>query len=318
MLSRKNKILAMKVISLFSVVRGYNIPIIVLAQYLSSIFILAPEKGALEILLDFKLFLIVFASALTIASGYIINNFYDSQKDLINRPNKSMLDRLVSQKTKLSVYFTSNFIAALMALFVSWRAFLFFSGYIFLVWFYSHKIKKYPIVGNLTAALLAVIPFFAILWYFYNSVSFEEIEDHMSHFVVISAHAIFLFLLLLIREMIKDLENLKGDLANDYRTIPILYNERTSKQIITALTFLTLIPVYILVNVYDVGYMDIYFYACYVAMLFFLLYLWRSNSKEQYLLLHNVLKFLIVSGVFCIVLINPSVLWHGKSLLLKS
>ncbi|MEN2399805.1 geranylgeranylglycerol-phosphate geranylgeranyltransferase [Flavobacterium sp. MC2016-06] len=318
MLSRKNKILAMKVISLFSVVRGYNIPIIVLAQYLSAIFILAPEKRALDILLDFNLFMIVFASAITIASGYIINNFYDSQKDLINRPNKSMLDRLVSQKTKLSVYFSLNFIAALMAFIVSWRAFLFFSAYIFLIWFYSHKIKKYPIVGNLTASLLAVIPFFAILMYFYNAISFEEIEDHMSHFVVISAHALFLFLLLLIREMIKDLENLKGDLANNYKTIPVLYKEKVSKQVITALIFLTLIPVYILVNIYDVGYMDIYFYVCYIALLFFLLYLWKSNSKEQYLLLHNVLKFLIVSGVFCIVLINPSVLWHGKNLLLKA
>lgn len=315
MLSRQHKLVVMKIVSLFSVVRGYNIPIIVLAQYLSAIFILAPEKRALDILLDFYLFLIVFASAITIASGYIINNFYDSQKDLINRPNKSMLDRLVSQKTKLTVYFSLNFLAVLMASVVSWRAFLFFSGYIFLIWFYSHKIKKYPIVGNLMAAFMAVIPFFAILLYFYNKISFEEIEDHMSHFMVISAHAMFLFLLLLIREMIKDLENLKGDLANDYRTIPIIYGEKVSKQIITTLTFLTIIPVYILVNIYDVGYMDIYFYICLGVLLFFLLYLWKSNSKEQFLMLHNVLKFLIVAGVFCIVLINPSVLWHGRQLI---
>ena len=226
-----------------------------------------------------------------------------------------MLDRLVSQKTKLSVYFTLNFMAVLMAFIVSWRAFLFFSAYIFLIWFYSHKIKKYAVVGNLTAAFMAVLPFFAILLYFYNKISFEEIENHRSQFVVISSHAMFLFLLLLIREMIKDLENLKGDLANNYQTIPILYNETVSKQIITILTFLTIFPVYILISIYDVGYMDIYFYICFIALLFFLLYLWKSNSKEQYLLLHNVLKFLIVSGVFCIVLINPSVLWHGKSLL---
>lgn len=315
MLSRQNKLLIMKIVSLFSVVRGYNIPIIVLAQYLSAIFILAPEIRALDILLDFYLFLIVFASAITIASGYIINNFYDSQKDLINRPNKSMLDRLVSQKTKLNVYFSLNFLAVLMASIVSWRAFLFFSAYIFMIWFYSHKIKKYPIIGNLMSALLAVTPFFAILLYFYNKISFEEIENHMSHFVVISAHAVFLFLLLLIREMIKDLENLKGDLVTDYRTIPVLYGEKISKQIITALTFLTIVPVYVLVNIHDVGYMDIYFYVCFGVLLFFLIYLWQSNSKEQFLRLHNVLKFLIVSGVFCIILINPSVLWHGKELI---
>ena len=75
MLSRKTKHLLLKIISMFSVVRGYNIPVIVLAQYLSSIFILAPEKRALEVILDKNLFLIVLLSSLTIASGYIINNF---------------------------------------------------------------------------------------------------------------------------------------------------------------------------------------------------------------------------------------------------
>jgi 4-hydroxybenzoate polyprenyltransferase len=305
----------MKIVSLFSVVRGYNIPIIILAQYLSAIFILAPEKGALSILLDLHLFLLVFASAITIASGYIINNFYDSKKDLINRPNKSMLDRLVRQSTKLKVYFSLNFLAVLLALFVSWRAFLFFSGYIFLIWFYSHKIKKYAIVGNLTAALMAVIPFFAILLHYYNNLTFEEIGSYKAHFSVIFAHASFLFLLLLIREMIKDLENIKGDLANDYRTIPIRFGEIISKQIITVLTLMTVVPVYILIEIYDVGYMDIYFYTSFIILIFFLLYLWKSNTKEQYLLLHNVLKFIIVAGVFCIILIDPSVLWNGKNLL---
>ena len=305
MLSRKNKLLLMKIISLFSVVRGYNIPVIVLAQYLSAIFILAPEKRALTVLLDFNLFIIVLASSLTIASGYIINSFYDSKKDLINRPNKSMLDRLVSQKTKLNVYFTLNFIVAFLAFFVSWRAVLYFSVYIFLIWFYSHKIKKYPLIGNLMAAFMAVLPFFAILLYYKNL------------YEVIFAHATFLYLLLLIREMIKDLENLKGDLANDYQTIPILYGEAISKKIITSLTLLTVVPVYILIDIYEVGYMDIYFYGCLILLLFFLRALWKSNTKEQFIQLHNILKFLIVAGVFCIVLINPSVLWHGRNLLLS-
>lgn len=304
MLNRKNKLLLMKIISLFSVVRGYNIPVIVLAQYLSAIFILAPEMPALKVLLDVNLLLIVLATSITIASGYIINNFYDSKKDLINRPNKSMLDRLVSQKTKLYVYFTLNFLAVFVAAFVSWRAMLFFSGYIFLIWFYSHKVKKYVVIGNLMAVLMAILPFFAILFYYKN------------FYAVIFAHATFLFLLMLIREMIKDLENLIGDLAAGYNTIPIIYGESISKRVITALTLSTVIPVYILIEIYDVGYMDIYFYVCFGLLLFFLVYLWRADDKPQYIRLHFLLKFIIVAGVFCIVLINPSVLWHGKKLLL--
>jgi 4-hydroxybenzoate polyprenyltransferase len=291
----------MKIVSLFSVIRGYNIPIIILAQYLSAIFILAPEKKPLQVILDIYLLLIVIATALTIASGYIINSFYDSKKDLINRPNKSTLDRLVSQKTKLSVYFTLNFAVAFLAIFISWRAFLYFSVYIFLIWFYSHKVKKFVVVGNLMATLMAILPFFALLLYYKN---FYE---------VIICHATFLFLLILIREMIKDLENIKGDLANDYKTIPILYGELTSKKIITLLTILTVTPIFLLIEKFEIGNMDLYFYSCLLILLLFLLKLWKSDTKEHYLLLHNVLKFLIVSGVFCIFLINPSIVvyfWH--------
>lgn len=305
MLNRQTKLTIMKIISMFSVVRGYNIPIIALAQYLSAIFILAPEKRALSVILDFNLFIIVLASSLTIASGYIINNFYDSKKDLINRPNKSKLDRLVSQKTKLQVYFTLNFIVFFIAFFVSWRAVLFFSVYIFLIWFYSHKIKKQPFVGNLMASFLAVLPFFAILLYYKN---FYE---------VIFAHATFLFIIILIREMIKDLENLKGDLANGYSTIPIVYGESVSKKTIIILAISTLIPVYFLVNLYDVGYMDIYFYICLILLILFGVKLSKSNTKEEYNQLHNLLKIIIVAGVFCIILIDPTVLWNGEKLLYK-
>jgi 4-hydroxybenzoate polyprenyltransferase len=158
------------------------------------------------------------------------------------------------------------------------------------------------VIGNFTASLLAVLPFFAILLYYKNL------------YPQIFAHAIFLYLLLLIREMIKDLENIKGDIANDYKTIPAVFGEDFSKKSISILSLLTIIPIYYLIEVFEVGYMDIYFYVSLIFLIFFLLKLWKSKSKIDYLLLHNILKLLIVSGVFCIVLINPDVLIHGKKL----
>jgi 4-hydroxybenzoate polyprenyltransferase len=303
MLSRKSKLLLTKIFSFFSVVRGYNIFVIALAQYLAAIFILSPEIRALDVILDYQLFILVLASSLTIASGYIINNFYDAKKDLINRPRKVMIDRLVSQQTKLKVYFVINFIVALISFIVSWRAMLFFSVYIFLIWFYSHKLKKYPIVGNITASVLAVLPFFGILLYYKN------------FYQVIFAHAVFLYLLILIREIIKDLENIEGDLSSNYRTIPVLFGERIAKNIIIVLTISTVIPVYYLVDVFNVGYMDIYFYASLLILIFFLILLGKAKTKSQYLKLHFLLKFIIVAGVFSIVLIEPSVLLHGKKLI---
>ncbi len=312
MASRKVKLVLMKFFSLFSVVRGYNIPVIVLAQYLSAIFILDTRRRALDIILDGDLFIIVLASSLTIASGYIINNFYDAQKDLINRPKKTMLDRLVSRGTKLQVYFVLNFIVVLLAWFISWRTVAFFSSYIFLIWFYSHKLKKYVFVGNLTAALLAVLPFFGIMLYV---TKFNEGTYFMSENVgTIFAHATFLYLLILVREIIKDLENLAGDMASGYQTIPVLFGEKAAKGIIAALLILTIIPVYMLLEVFNVGYMDIYFYTGMLVIIYFLFKLWSAVSKADYLLLHNLLKGLIVAGVCSIVLIEPTVLVHGREL----
>lgn len=131
MFSRRQKHILLKFFSLFSVIRGYNILIIIIAQYLTAIYILAHDLPLREVVFDLNLFMLVLASSATIAGGYIINSFYDSEKDLINRPIKSQLDRLVSQNTKLSFYFLLNFIAVIMASYVSFRAVIFFSLYIF-------------------------------------------------------------------------------------------------------------------------------------------------------------------------------------------
>lgn len=292
MLSRKNKLLLFKLLSLFSVVRGYNILVITLAQYLASIYILSPNIPLRQVVFDLNLFLIVTASALVIASGYIINNFYDAEKDLINKPTKSMLDRLVSQRFKLTTYFILNFLAVLAASYISFRAVLFFSAYIFGIWFYSHKLKRIPFVGNLVSATLAITPFFVVFVYYRN---FET---------VIFVHALFLFLLILAREMIKDLENMAGDLAQNYRTIPIIYGPKVSKFSIALLIVLTLVPALLLIKTFDVGYMYLYFTGCIALLILFLVLLWKSKGKRHYVWLHNILKFIIVAGVFSILLID--------------
>ncbi|WP_417853843.1 geranylgeranylglycerol-phosphate geranylgeranyltransferase [Xanthomarina gelatinilytica] len=296
MLTRRQKHILLKFFSMFSVVRGYNILIVVIAQYLTSIYILAHDLPLREVVLDLNLLMLVLASAATIAGGYIINNFYDSEKDLINRPNKSRLDRLVSQNTKLSFYFVLNFMAVIMASYVSFRAVIFFSLYIFGIWFYSHKLKKLPFVGNLTSAILTITPFFAIFMYYKN---FEH---------VIFVHAAFLFLIISMRELTKDLENIKGDLVLNYHTIPIVYGENVSKIMLTILALLTTVPAYFLLFHFHVGQMVYFFYLSVVLLFVFVLLLWASKTKTHYLILHNILKFIIVAGVFSIILINTNLL----------
>lgn len=281
---------------MFSVVRGYNILIIVIAQYLASIYIMAHNKPLKVVLFDANLFMLVLASAATIAGGYIINNFYDSEKDLINKPIKSKLDRLISQNTKLSFYFVLNFAAVVMASYVSFNAVLFFSVYIFGIWLYSHKLKKLPFIGNLASAILTITPFFAIFLYYKNSET------------VIFVHAIFLFLIISMRELTKDLENIKGDLLQNYKTIPVIYGEKASKIMLTFLSILTLIPTYLLLFKFEIGHMYIFFYASILLLLLFMFLIWLSKTKIHYLILHNILKFIILAGVFSILLIDVGVI----------
>ncbi|WP_034918594.1 geranylgeranylglycerol-phosphate geranylgeranyltransferase [Gillisia sp. CAL575] len=292
MAAAKNKLLMLKMLSLFSVVRGYNILILVIAQYLTAAFILAPDLPLRDVFFDANLFFLILSSATVIASGYIINNFYDSEKDLINRPKKTMLDRLISQRTKLSVYFILNFAAIFFASYVSFRAVVFFSIYIFTIWLYSHRIKKILFLGNIMASILAITPFFVVFIYYKN---FET---------VIFIHATFLFIMIAMRELVKDLENLKGDLIQNYKTIPVVYGEKWSKFFLSVLTVLAVIPILLLTTRFDTGLMDYYFYTSLLLLIFFLLFLYFSNAKWQYLILHNILKLIIVAGVFSILLID--------------
>jgi 4-hydroxybenzoate polyprenyltransferase len=164
--------------------------------------------------------------------------------------------------------------------------------YIFAIWFYSHKLKKFLFIGNITAAILAVIPFFAVFIYYRN---FNN---------VIFVHATFLFLLIAMKDLTKDLENIKGDLAQDYKTIPVVYGVSVAKIMLTALSVATLVPVALLLMYFSIGYMNYYFYGSIVALFVFEILLWNSNKRAHYLTLHNILKFIIVAGVFSIVLIN--------------
>jgi len=285
-----------KFLSLLSVVRGYNIAIIVLAQYLASIFIFSPDASLKQVLLNLDLYFIVLATICVIASGYIINNFYDVDRDLVNKPQKTKIDNIVSQKTKLYIYFALNFLGFAFAFIVSWKAAVFFSIYIFLIWFYSHKLIQYPLIKLFSASILALLPFFAVFVYYKNFST------------IIFMHASFLFFILLMRELVKDLETIQGDIVVNYMTLPIKYGEKFTKMLISLIAFLTIPPIYFLLKHPDIGLMRYYFYFSGVVLLIFILLLQKANSKSNYMLLHTILKLLILAGVLSLAFIDTSVI----------
>ena len=206
-----------KIVSLLSLTRVYNIALIAAAQYLSCIFFFTSRPPDFSVLTDPHFFVLVVCTWMTIAAGYIINFFYDKNKDLVNSPVKSRIDGFVSQATTLKLYLALNALAVASSLYVSLRSGVFFAGFAFLLWFYSHKLKKIPLVSNLSLAAVAIVPLFAVFFY-------RKIVDTQ----VVVSHGLFLFFLLVAMSMLNDLNNRRGDAVFGYRTLPVVWGERAA------------------------------------------------------------------------------------------
>jgi len=284
--------LVRQIFSLFALVRVQNVLLLSIAFILTAKYIFAPDESFKQLLSNINFDILLISTTLCIASGYIINSFYDYQKDLINRPEKTLIEQQIDLKKRLYLYFFLNFTAVLLAGLISWRAALFFSVYIFFIWLYSHKIQHYALLGNLTATLLSILPFFVIFLYF----------KKFDHFIF--AHAVFLFLLLLIKDIIKNFINLKGDLAQGHQTLPIKYGENKTKFILLIISILLLFTMIYLNSFSVLGDMKYYFYIFSVVYFTGLTVFLKTDNVKVYKYFYALIKFLLVMGVFSIMLVK--------------
>lgn len=207
----------LKIIALLSTVRWKNILVTVFAQYLAFLFAFNTKDDLWNSLVETKVHLIIAATAFILAGGYIINNFYDLEKDIINRPHRTRFQNLISDGFKLKFYLVLNTIGLLIAFIASWRILIFFLIYGFLLWFYSHKLSKIVFVREMTACFLSVLAFFSLALYF---------KMIVMSFVLYGAS---LFFALFARELYKDIIWLKGDVVNGYQSIASIKGIQFSK-----------------------------------------------------------------------------------------
>ena len=280
-----------QILGFVSTTRLFNVIVLCLTQYLISIYILAPERSLTSLILDFNLFIIVLVTAISTLSGYIINNFYDSEKDRINRPKMFFLGNLISVINQLKIYFLFNLIVMIISISISYKVFVFYSFYIFIIWLYSYKIKRFYWASNFISSAIVIYPFFGVILYF-GTFSFKVI-----------LMALFLFNLLFLRDLVKDLQNFNGDWIQEYKTIPIIYGVFKTKIVASFFSLFTFI---LSINLLNFNLGNIYFY--YLLSIFFILiwtvYLWIYKDQKNYLWLRNFIKVWILIGVFSITLIT--------------
>lgn len=290
-----------KVFGLFSSMRLYNIALLIIAQYLTSIFIFTIDQPLSEVLFNLQLHSVVFGTLCVVSAGYLINDFYDFDLDKINKPLKTHIGNWVSKKTKLYIYFTLNFIGFVIGFLVSGYIALFFAFYIFLIWYYSHKLQKFPIIGLLTVSVLDIFPFFLVFLFYKN----------ISSLIII--HAFFLFGLLVAKEIVKDFTRVRGAILNNRETLVTKYGAKYIKILFISILVLLCIQVIYILKFPEIGKMKYYFFCFLFFVPPFVLLLLRAKKAQQYLRLHNLLKFVLVVGMFSLIFIDTSI-WLVKVL----
>lgn len=287
--------------SLFSVARLYNGFLIVLAQYLSAVYIFGRSFSVAELLLNKDLHLLVGASFLVVSAGYLINQYYDLPKDLINRPIKTMIDlqRSPSSLMRWSALLIS--VALLLSVLVSFLASLYFLGYFLTIWLYSHRLRSIPLWGSLLSAFLSVSPI-AVLFLYYRY--FDG---------TILAFAFFLFVLLWIITLIKDLENLPGDIAVGLRTLATTWGAQKNRRLIQILFAFELLLSGLILYSFELSQMRYYFYFTLVSFLMLMVALSFKERLNLYSQMHWFLKLLVFMGVMGILFFDLSRLGELKA-----
>lgn len=230
---------------------------------------------------DLNFWLLSFASFCSISAGHIINDFYDTETDLINHPFYTKTKNSISKKNKFKYYFIANFTAFCSGFCVSWRVGLFFAGFIFLIWLYSHKIKKHTLFSLLTAALLPTIPVVAILIYFryFDSTLF------MLCFLV--------YLFLLLTEFVKSLRDVKGDLYCLKKTLVTARGIYFTKSLFSTVASFIFISFVLLFDVLPL-YFAPFLWGSFFVIPFLVFLLWQKNRTRYYHIIYLSLKGLIL------------------------
>ena len=289
--SKSNKLHLKKSFTAFlKLIRLPNLIILAITQYFVRIFIIGPKQNWLHIILDPYFFMLCLATTLIAAAGYIINDYYDIKIDRINNPKRGVVGKIFTRRVAMSTHFIFNIVALILGLFLGWKIWctIFLSG--FLMWLYSNILKRLALWGNLTIAFLSALSIYFIHFMF-------GINKPM-----IIAFSVFAFFISLIREIIKDIEDVKGDEAFGCKTLPIVWGIPKTK---TFLVFIAgaflLITILFFRNQYN-DFLMIYFLGLVIPSLFYLVFrIMKANHTKDYSFLSSLCKFIMVLGIISMI-----------------
>ena len=153
------------------ITRAQNLVMLALTQYFTAYFLVDVHPTHRAYLLDGRLFLLVLSTVMIAAAGYIINDYYDVKIDFINRPRTVVVGTVLRRRVVIAAHVTLTLLGVLISTYLSWKAGLIFAAAAFLLWLYSNQLKRYPLVGNVSIALLSGLAI-AVIGLYYKQEQF--------------------------------------------------------------------------------------------------------------------------------------------------
>ncbi|MFH0760540.1 MAG: geranylgeranylglycerol-phosphate geranylgeranyltransferase [Bacteroidota bacterium] len=304
----------MKATGLLRIIRMPNLLMVVATMYLMRWSVIRPILGLYQIELqvsEIAFLCLVLSTVLITAAGYVINDYHDVKADRINQPGRVVIDSQISRWTALLLHWLMNlagvFLGGLFSIIyhVPWMI-LIFAGAPMLLWLYSIRLKHQLLVGNLAVSLLTgTVPLLVILFEypllardFSNLPDFFPAGIHALLFWV-GSFSFFAFITNLIREVIKDAEDVTGDKESGSKTLPISCGYRKTKIFIISLSLLTVLFLGYFFLVYLTDWISlVYFIVCLIFP--FILLIWKTitaASPKDYHFLSQLSKIIMLLGL---------------------
>jgi len=314
-----------KISSIIKIIRWQNLAIIILTQYLLrygilNMFLFHGHPKMMSGVFDFSL--MVLATVLLTVGGYLINDYFDTRIDSVNKPEQNLVGKTLKRSNVILAHIIVNTIAILIGFYLAYHLRSLNFGLVFpfismLLWLYSARYKRLLAWGNLVVAILSALVVF-VVWYFeflhlrLNALDFTmlapEFGDTNRYFI---AYGIFAFLVSLFREIIKDMEDIPGDKAYGCRTFPIVLGIKKSNYIVTSLVLLTIILLgYGQWTFINRGWTVVFLYFLMIIqlpMIYLIFKLYQAKQREDFHYLSNLCKLIMFAGILSIQLISSNI-----------
>ena len=300
----------------FKLVRYPNLLYIGLTQFLLQYCVVAPLlrfNGEAPSLSPLSFFLLSFSTVLIAAAGYIINDYFDINIDIINKPDKMVLDKIINRRWAMAFHTIFNMAGVSIGFIVAWRIGQIYLGFTqvfcsLLLWFYSTSFKRQVLIGNVMISLLTALA--VVVVGFYEKQIYESFEAIMSPvgrklIQIIGVYALFAFMISLVREIVKDLEDMIGDSKDGCRTIPIVWGVLPAKRLCYGL--LLALQVLILLTELRIALVGWYGAIIYLLVLVQLpcLYIYiqlkKAHLPEHYHKVSSMVKVIMLTGILSMI-----------------